>query len=811
MGKILQSSNSVFKYALSAIVAGGGFIFAYAFHTEALSLTKTYTSVSQAKVKIDDSGVSSYVEKIFRSPSLKEVKAVGTRSENGSDRSTSLIMEEDFSLFSAGTMDDPDSEELTMNGNYYIPSEYTHLPYWWGVGVYQGGGVCVLNNNPGRSRALVTPNFDLGGKIVYEADVKVKSGDAGIILVLCSGTPSSPKPLQVAQMNIDASEDWVHIRKEWDNPIGTPDCFVQINAFADDYFYVDNVKISRDEEYVPVPVSAVCGNFTDEGFDVAWWPMPHVDGYLLNLYKAEPCTPESVTVSQNFDDEVGLPAGWNGSFAGSAITAGGSEGSPALCFSTTGDEVSWFAPEGYITDVEFDVVIGSDMSQSWAKVLLSGYSDGVWTTIDEKYLSQLSQGENRLKFNDLATYGITGFKIQSDWFYQNEIFLVDNVDVCYAYDEVKVAVKTDIPTETAYYTFTGLDMTTDYYFNVRSVKGSIVSEPCPLVYALGVAAPFITGYGREGDNLTVTWTPVFNADAYQALLIESMEADADIEDAGIFNVDFRYLTGSPDEAEVGMDGYVSLDDYIGRPGWYGQGVIIGNGYIGCSQSTLYEETGIITPGIDLSHNDGEFRVRIEVEAEEEDMFVVMDGAEMYAVEAIDRGERTVVDVTLKGGLTEDRLMLFTYYGSAFKLYSINVMQTLEKGDIVINQLSEDITDDSSATLPLYSPQDGYKLGIGVRSIREYGEKTLVSNMTKWLDIDLGQSEVEELNSGESLTIIGQSIVFSGIHTESDVMVASVDGKLLFDGKVKSGESMLLPHAGVWIVKINGKLHKLIVK
>lgn len=54
-----------------------------------------------------------------------------------------VVIDEDFSLFTAGSETAPDDEDITTS-NYYVKDEYTHLPKWIGYNVHQAGGVCAL-------------------------------------------------------------------------------------------------------------------------------------------------------------------------------------------------------------------------------------------------------------------------------------------------------------------------------------------------------------------------------------------------------------------------------------------------------------------------------------------------------------------------------------------------------------------------------------------------------------------------------------------------------------------------------------------
>ena len=65
--------------------------------------------------------------------------------DDGRDYET--VIEEDFSLFTAGSVDDPDKNYLE-GADEVIPSRYTHTPGWKGRGVMSAGAPFASASSP---------------------------------------------------------------------------------------------------------------------------------------------------------------------------------------------------------------------------------------------------------------------------------------------------------------------------------------------------------------------------------------------------------------------------------------------------------------------------------------------------------------------------------------------------------------------------------------------------------------------------------------------------------------------------------------
>lgn len=71
---------------------------------------------------------------------------------------TTVVLSEDFSKFTAGSEDAPDMTNITTSDGE-IMQDYINTYGWSGVNIYQAGGCCFLAD--GTEALLMTPSIDL--------------------------------------------------------------------------------------------------------------------------------------------------------------------------------------------------------------------------------------------------------------------------------------------------------------------------------------------------------------------------------------------------------------------------------------------------------------------------------------------------------------------------------------------------------------------------------------------------------------------------------------------------------------------------
>ena len=145
--------------------------------------------------------------------SIAAVVAMPLFAANAQESVEKVVLEEDFSLMTAGEFGTPDETTSILNEDGTIKSEYVHKAGWKATKAYSAGGTIYCP--AGKDGRLYTPTLDLSAsvdgkcKIVYEANA---GGGAYFSIVNESGTVLVTGP--------EDATDWVTITREVSIPEG---------------------------------------------------------------------------------------------------------------------------------------------------------------------------------------------------------------------------------------------------------------------------------------------------------------------------------------------------------------------------------------------------------------------------------------------------------------------------------------------------------------------------------------------------------------------------------------------------------------
>ena len=188
------------------------------------------------------------------------------------DLKETLLLEEDFSKFTAGSETAPDKKPLD-NELGIIDDMYFHTPGWGGFEVYQAGGMAYLgySHEEYYTGMLVTPALNLSGGVVIRLKARSTNprGDWFNYNVFDNET------FEVVDANYYYIGDtWTDV--EFISTYGTADA--QLFLFTEQSeVYVDDIQISRLTIGTPnlLPES----NVTAEGFSIEWDNVPGANEY----------------------------------------------------------------------------------------------------------------------------------------------------------------------------------------------------------------------------------------------------------------------------------------------------------------------------------------------------------------------------------------------------------------------------------------------------------------------------------------------------------------------------------------------------
>lgn len=204
-----------------------------------------------------------------------------------------IVIEEDFSLFTAGTTDSPDKTYLEEGANEVIPSKYTHTPGWKGRGVMSAGGaVCLGFVTDPYTQATMTGQIELP-----ELDLHKDAGRAYLSF------KARPLPPDVDMLTIR----WVTPADD-ENPLGTTGeeqtVYIQPNQWQtvqvdltkcpsnacvqifSEYheLLLDDIKIEQHRPEVDAPKALKWTEFTGDSFIANWTEVEGADHYILNCF-----------------------------------------------------------------------------------------------------------------------------------------------------------------------------------------------------------------------------------------------------------------------------------------------------------------------------------------------------------------------------------------------------------------------------------------------------------------------------------------------------------------------------------------------
>lgn len=769
---------------------------------------------SQSTVKAFGSGLEAVRPEAPAKRSVAVAKTADMRLET--------IFSEDFSRFEAGSEETPDDVDLTKGGSAYIPDEYTANSGWWGVGVYQAGGVCALCY-PYRGGVLTSPMADMSGRLVVRCKAKSVSGQALLMFNVLYGSPEAPQPAaENAQIFLDSEDGWQPLEFIIENYYKGDDCYVQFNAMTyNNGVMLDDVEICRDLNYVERPTGLTAEAFVNDGFTARWKGVEGASGYLVDVYEDRPTGAPAVNVKETFDNiditNPVWPEGWNVSTAGTPVVVNPADKSQAFLFSGNDDVLEFPEHEGIITSLAFSAWRAPEADQnSMACVMLYGLdkATSTWMPVMYFYAADLDADGSRIDLGDAISGYYSALKFGC-YYFESETDGIMIDDLTYSVDAPveRVKVRSGLESGETSLAITGLEPANDHWFAVATRTTSATSEYSNQVLAFGVASPAIleaTEINPAAKTFTANWTPVAKATSYIVDLFEGATVEADQPDAEVIADDFSGVKSSatPDDATlIGDIDYMSLDEYTAVPGWMGSGVVIADGMLGCYHSSLYD-LELVSPIIDLHNNDGRFTVTMDAWAKEGTTLVVQS-VNGYAVHEFKSTGIENINMTIDGGISRDRLMIYTMGGETFLLDNIAVTQSRKAGDMVLEYVSSVPVDGNNSSLQadMDTPVGAYTVTSVYKRYRE--ECQSAASLPMYLDMSAGVSKTTVADA--TITVEGGCVTVTsdeGVKVE----VFSVDGRLVALGDTAGGSCTLcIGNSGIYVVRYGDNISKVYVK
>ena len=218
-----------------------------------------------------------------------------------------LVIEEDFSLFTKGSPEQPDTENIAPGTDYIyeVDSAYTHTPNWSGYYVFQAGGSAAIGTYDYYGYLygghISTPEAELYGEatVSFRARRAGNSPTAGDLdLSLCDNTMGR---LETKEFKL--TSEWQEF--SFTSNQGT---FNNRNIFQfctmGGTILIDDIKVTRVRNRVPGVQANQPINHSATEFVASWQRSTeaNINGYLLSVWRKEmPEKEESGKVTCDFE------------------------------------------------------------------------------------------------------------------------------------------------------------------------------------------------------------------------------------------------------------------------------------------------------------------------------------------------------------------------------------------------------------------------------------------------------------------------------------------------------------------------------
>ena len=726
-------------------------------------------------------------------PLIKKLKVGDGRTQQSLPRraaygvaTTQVLLEEDFSNFTAGTPDQPDAVDITGGDRANIDPSMTQTPGWNGRWVYQAGGACYMEDPTRYSGAILnTPLGDYSGDITIKCRIKpvdeVTYAQRFVISVCRGGYDDAFAALTDNNTKIESElivaypGQWTEVEYTVRNYSADSDGFIQFSVY--EKMLIDDIRITCKTSDFMAPPAIGSTEFNKDGFTVSWDPVERCGGYYIYLYKKQFTSEEERTFTADFEE--GMPEGFS-VVGNSEVESGvGLDGSDGLALET-GDTL--YTPYNFSRYKDMTCWAKLDAPDATPDELFNAQinvgvrtEDGSWISFGYFYADYYLDGAY-LNFDEMSggLFGRQYFGV-SMWLSglpEGSRLILDDIEIPAGRDAELVPTTVGQSAEymnpydftrepmTTTYTFAGLDPYTEYHYAIQSHTADFFSD---IIFhkAFGVAAPELDAEtGVNADGYTVNWQPAATATGYRVrnYAIHTAESDGEYT---VLSDDFSKVDASvtdatdPNDFETvdGTDSWTNIDEYTQQAGWDVQLLALAQGWLGA-----YATSGpgyLRTPLLDLSHDD-EFYIELSaVGIPGYAFYVEIDGKYHYML--------FENDGTISGKFTipasADDQHVLLYSSAPFMLDYVKISQNVKKGDRIRLWHSEKEVgaDETSCTVSGLSGTDCTQYGYTVAALRDeypdYAESTPTSLVV--VDLEAGTTGIGRAEAAEDIRVVAR--------------------------------------------------------
>ena len=649
--------------------------------------------------------------------------ALGTTLLPAQEASIITLIDEDFSLLTAGTNDEPDTTPLTKDGewgedatdeSYLMDASLTKDGPWFGLSLRQAGGAIALMGQSDQASWLFTPLKDYSGKMKITLRARSLKGTTRLIIHFNKGGYVNSMPidgLPQYKMATLKEGEWTDIEAEVDNNSADLDGNIGFQAIST--VLIDDVKVTVEGENLVYPPILPLTNLSESGFTAHWQEVRNADDYLFSLFRKQWTSDDNVIYTTDFNDGQLPTEGFTFELS-SAEPFGndGPDGSQAIHL-YNGDKITSVPNNARLKNLTFYLrTVGATAEQLQEK------QSAIQILVDTKtvtggqlgFLNAAALIEGDYLDMEELTGGFSDsyFRIQLIALDMPEgaYFVIDDLELetgrSFTYDPVQK----DVVVENTEYTVSDLNPAEYYFYTVKSHNSKQTVES-PLQSVIYLPTPVVLdATDITTDSYTAHWESVAKATHYEVRNYFLAEVKKDYPDYPVISEDFSLVTDELTEATdpFSPESLGNQDEYFDDLGlseydWFGRGNTVCQGMVGCDALNSDNINYIASPEVDLSHNGGRYVVKVKAYGRVGDFLCIYDYNDMVygnpaargAFEPIDPAHAEDTDpgifegtLELTGGTISTRLV-FTTYGLDFMLDEVSICQDLVAGDI-FNQL-----------------------------------------------------------------------------------------------------------------------------
>ncbi len=785
-----------------------------------------------------------------------------------------VVIDEDFSGFTDGTEDNPSTATILDDMDNFVNksalkpySEALSYKEWGGHGLFSAGGCLAIANG----MFLNTPAGDMSGEVTLTFRARLSKAGG-------STTLNALKLMFISRSSLlDYEVKFYSLTDEWQTFTYTSTLgdfehsgFQFLSMYDSNIILVDDIRLEQTRTSIPAPKVHEAENMTDTSFKAVWNKSIEADHYLLSVFTKNESN-ELMTVSEGFDnikaDDKGnidatspnYPEGWEFAWKDDDLSnhiakgeGAGTGNKQAVRLIDTGDAITTpYCPEG-IKSLKFWVKAeANDGQPKYSSILFTvNFGKGVYTVdnyIDiptmfapakrDGYYFDLT--ETLSAFDKIYSVKIEYIREEDDktTILFDDFSYTTNKPTTYNYvlKDEKVEQQ-DNEDGTVGFEVNGLDPDTDYTYSVKSVNSDFTSVASDEqeVYAVSIPTA-LPATNITANSYTANWTSHKKVDFYRVDQLQQTVIDKDTKDYVMLDEDFSKVTSSLTEADLlkgsydegeRTSGYMPLDDITKIAGWKASSTVRVNGWLGGNEAKQGSGTiagAIVTPTIDLSHNEGACNISLRVWGSEGDWLIIQGSnpASLATIEFPKGGG--IVEKTITMPLCTSKEQL-TFYSNNYKVFLIDyikITQDVKAGDKVTTITGSVLTEDADTkSMVMTNPgfSDGHDVLYRVTAMRYdkdsqeshkyYSTSTPSDLMLVKNPNPSGIGSVEA--AAENVAGVEGGIVVNAANATT-VNVFNLSGQLVASKACGNGHAFVSVAPGVYVVKTNSTAAKVVVK